>query len=129
MLAISARYVGARRPAATADHACRARRPPRARYETEDGQVRIVRDGHELSARTFHKEGHVRQAAIVENKPLGAALQYAKRMQQERDAKKLQSKSVTNNDGETETEGETNRFSASGARTAERSSRWARIAG
>ncbi len=54
-------------------------------YETEDGGVSIVHDGHELSARAFHKEGHVHQAVIVENKLLGAALRYAKQMQQERD--------------------------------------------
>ena len=60
-------------------------------YESEDGEVRIVHDDRELSARAFHKEGHVRQAAVVENKLLGAALQFAKQMQQERDNKKLQS--------------------------------------
>ena len=67
-------------------------------YETEDGAVRIVYDEHELSARAFHKEGHVRQAAVVENKLLGAALQFAKQKQQERDDKKLQSKTVTKRD-------------------------------
>jgi hypothetical protein len=67
-------------------------------YETEDGEVSIVHDGHQLSARAFHKEGHVHQAAIVENKLLGAALHYAKQMQQERDDKKLKSKAVTKRD-------------------------------
>jgi hypothetical protein len=67
-------------------------------YETEDGAVSIVHDGHELSARAFVKEGHVHQAAIVENKLLGAALQFAKQKQQERDDKKLQSKTVTKRD-------------------------------
>jgi len=67
-------------------------------YETEDGEVRIVHDDHELSARAFHKEGHVRQAAVVENKLLGAALQFAKQMQEERDNKKLQSPALTKRD-------------------------------
>ena len=67
-------------------------------YETEDGEVRIVHDGHELSARAFHEEGHVRQAAVVENTLLGAALQLAKQMQEERDNKKLQSQAVTKRD-------------------------------
>jgi hypothetical protein len=67
-------------------------------YETEDGEVSIVHDGQELSARAFQKEGHGHQAAIVENKLLDAALHYAKQMQQERDEKKLRSKSVTKRD-------------------------------
>jgi hypothetical protein len=67
-------------------------------YETDDGEVRIVHDGHELSARAFHKEGHVRQAAVVENKLLGAALQFAKQLQEERDRKKLQSQAFTKRD-------------------------------
>jgi hypothetical protein len=67
-------------------------------YETEDGAVSIVHDGHQLPARTFHKDGHVHQAAIVENKLLGAALLYAKQMQQERDDKALHSGSLTKRD-------------------------------
>jgi len=67
-------------------------------YETEDGEVSIVHDGHELSARAFHKEGHVHQAAVVENKLLGAALNYAKQMQLERDDKALRSGSLTKRD-------------------------------
>lgn len=67
-------------------------------YETVDGEVSIVQDGHELSARAFHKDGHVRQAAIVDNKFLGAALHYAKQLQQERDDEKLQSRAATKRD-------------------------------
>ena len=67
-------------------------------YETENGEVSIVHDGHELAARAFQKEGHVQQAAIVDNKLLGAALHYAKQMQQERDDKALRSGSLTKRD-------------------------------
>lgn len=63
-------------------------------YEAEDGEVSIRHDGRELPARAFHKEGHVHQAAIVENKLLSAALQHAKRLQEERDEKKLKSWSL-----------------------------------
>ena len=38
------------------------------------------------------------QAAIVDNKLLGAALLYAKQLQEERDDKKLQSRSMTKRD-------------------------------
>jgi len=67
-------------------------------YETEGGEVTIVHDGHQLSARAFHKEGHVRQAAIVDNKQLGAALHHAKQMQQQRDEEKIQSTSLNKRD-------------------------------
>jgi type III secretion system FlhB-like substrate exporter len=68
----------------------RARARAVSRYQTEHGAVSIVHDGHGLSARAFHKEGHVHQAAIVENKLLGAALLQAKQMQQEPDDETLQ---------------------------------------
>jgi len=56
--------------------------------------ARARHKGRQLVARAFEKEGHVRQAAIVENKLLGAALQYAKQLQEQRDDHKLQSPSV-----------------------------------
>ncbi|MGD8863733.1 MAG: ISNCY family transposase [Myxococcales bacterium] len=34
-------------------------------YETDDGEISIRHEGRELPARAFHKEGHVRQAAVV----------------------------------------------------------------
>jgi len=63
--------------------------------ETAEGEIQIRHKGRQLAARAFEKEGHVRQAAIVENKLLGAALQYAKELQERRDDKKLRSRSVT----------------------------------
>ena len=66
--------------------------------ESEDGEIRICHNGKPLPARAFNKEGHVRQAAIVDNKFLSAALQYAKELQQERDDKKLKSPSSTKRD-------------------------------
>ena len=67
-------------------------------YETEDGDVSIRYNGKQLHARAFAREGHVQQAAIVENKHLAAALQYAKRMQEQRDAKKLAKRGFTKRD-------------------------------
>ena len=66
--------------------------------ETENGEVRIRHNGQLLRARALEKEGHVRQAAIVDNKVLGAALQYARELQQQRDDKKLKSRSLTKRD-------------------------------
>ncbi len=67
-------------------------------YETGDGEISIRYNGQELAARAFDKEGHVQQAAIVENKLLGAALEHVKRLQRERDEEKLQRKSFTKRD-------------------------------
>lgn len=67
-------------------------------HETDDGEVSIRHEGYELPARALHKDGHVHQGAVVENKHLEAALQYAKRLQQERDAQKLRAPSTTNRD-------------------------------
>ena len=67
--------------------------------ETEDGEIHIRHNGHGLAARAFAKQGgHVNQAAIVDNKLLGAALLHAKQLQEERDDKKLQSRSMTKRD-------------------------------
>ena len=66
--------------------------------ENENGEIRIRYKGHLLRSRTIEKEGHVRQAAIVDNKVLGAALQYAKQLQQQRDQEKLASGSLTKRD-------------------------------
>ena len=66
--------------------------------ETEDGALFIFHEGRELPARPFNKEGHVHQAAIVDNKVLGAALQYAKELQQQRDDAKLKSSHMTKRD-------------------------------
>ena len=66
--------------------------------ESEDGEICIRHDGRLLPARAFNKEGHVHQAAIVDNKFLGAALMYAKQLQEQRDDKKLKSKSLTKRD-------------------------------
>ena len=66
--------------------------------ETEDGEVSIWHAGHQLQATAFDKEGHVHQAAIVENKHLGAALQYAKQLQEQRSKQRLQGPSVTKRD-------------------------------
>ncbi|MGD8860846.1 MAG: hypothetical protein PVI30_12620 [Myxococcales bacterium] len=67
-------------------------------YETDDGEISIRHEGRELPARAFHKEGHVRQAAVVDNKELEAALQHAKRLQHQRDDKKLSARSTTKRD-------------------------------
>ena len=66
--------------------------------ETDDGVVTISHDGRSLPARSFHKDGHVRQAAIVDNKLLQGALQYAKKFQEERDAKRVTTRGVTKRD-------------------------------
>ena len=66
--------------------------------EDEGGEIRIHHRGRLLAARAFHKEGHVRQAAIVDNKLLGAALQHANQLQQQRDDKKLKSPGTTKRD-------------------------------
>ena len=67
-------------------------------FETEDGQLSICHNGQDLTARAFHKEGHVRQAAIVDNKLLGAALEHAKRLQQQRDDRRMQAPNFTKRD-------------------------------
>ena len=61
-------------------------------------ETRQLVGGLTLRARALEKEGHVRQAAIVDNKVLGAALQYARELQQQRDDKKLKSRSLTKRD-------------------------------
>jgi len=66
--------------------------------ETNDGEVRICHGGQSLHARAFNHEGHVRQAAIVDNKLLGAVLHYARQLQQQRDDQKLKSPSLTKRD-------------------------------
>jgi len=66
--------------------------------EDEHGQVRIRHKGRLLRARSFDKEGHVRQAAIVDNKLLSGALHYAKQLQEQRDASKLSAPSTTKRD-------------------------------
>jgi hypothetical protein len=58
-------------------------------YETDDGLVSIRHDGRELGARAFPKDGRVSQAAIVDNKLLGAALQHIKDQQAQRDQRRL----------------------------------------
>lgn len=63
-------------------------------YESEDGEVSIRHAGRELSARAFEKEAHVRQAAVVDNKLLGRALEFAKEQQAQRDEKKLSARST-----------------------------------
>ena len=63
--------------------------------ETDDGVVTISHSGCDLPARAFHKDGHVQQAAIVDNKLLEGALQHTKKLQQERDAEKVAKGSVT----------------------------------
>jgi hypothetical protein len=66
--------------------------------EDQDGQVRIRHKGRQLRAGSFDKEGHVRQAAIVDNKLLSSALHYAKQLQEQRDASKLSAPSTTKRD-------------------------------
>ena len=66
--------------------------------EYEDGRVAFMHRNVELSAQEFRKEGHVRQAAIVDNKALSAALKYAAAQQEERDAQKLKRRSFTKRD-------------------------------
>ena len=58
----------------------------------------ITHGGRDLPARAFHKDGHVRQAAIIDNKLLDGALQHAKKLQQERDAEKVAKRGVTKRD-------------------------------
>jgi hypothetical protein len=68
-------------------------------YETDDGEVSIRHDGRELPARAFNKDGYARkQGAVVENKHLEAVLQYARRVQQERDEEQLRSRRLTKRD-------------------------------
>lgn len=66
--------------------------------ETVDGAVTLRFRGRELPAQEFDKEGHVRQAAIVENKLLSRALEHAKNLQEQRDEAKLRSSHVTKRD-------------------------------
>jgi transposase len=66
--------------------------------EDHDGNVRVQHKGRVLRCRAFNKEGHVHQAAIVDNKVLGAALQYAKELQDQRDDTKLKSGHTTKRD-------------------------------
>jgi hypothetical protein len=67
-------------------------------YESEDGQVTIRHDGQELSAHPFEKRGHVRQAAIVDNKLLSAASLHARALQDMRDQERLNSPSLNKRD-------------------------------
>jgi hypothetical protein len=60
--------------------------------------VLIQHKRRQLAARAFDKQGLVSQAAIVDNKYLSAALQYAKQLQDQRDANKLSSPSTSKRD-------------------------------
>ena len=62
------------------------------------GYWQSLRYLRELPAQEFDKEGHVRQAAIVENKLLSLALEHAKNLQDQRDEAKLRSAHVTKRD-------------------------------
>jgi len=64
-------------------------------YESDEGEVTIWHGDRQLHARAFSKGGYVRQAAVVENKHLSAALAYAKEMQEQRTAQRLKGPSVT----------------------------------
>lgn len=63
--------------------------------EAEDGSVTIWHQGNELPARAFEKEGHVQQGAIVDNKLLARALEFAKQQQEARDAQKVKAPGMT----------------------------------
>jgi hypothetical protein len=63
--------------------------------ESADGDVQFEYRGERLQARAFPKDARVAQAAIVENKILGAALTDIQRQQQERDANTLATKRLT----------------------------------
>ena len=54
-------------------------------YEWEDGHLDVVMDGRSLPFRVFDTRGHVSQAAVLENKRLGAALAHVQELQQARD--------------------------------------------
>ena len=58
----------------------------------------IRHDGQELSAHPFEKRGHVRQAAIIDNKLLSAALLHARALQDMRDQERLNSPSLNKRD-------------------------------
>ncbi len=65
-------------------------------YENEDGHVSIRHGSTVLPAKTFPKEqARVTQAAIVENKLLGAVLSEIRERQLLRDKKALRSKKLT----------------------------------
>ncbi|MBX2800711.1 MAG: ISNCY family transposase [Myxococcales bacterium] len=75
----------------------RALRGRRVRvYEQEDGSVWAIRcGGRDLAFTEFRKDPHVDQAAVVENKHLGAALRHIAAQQAERDEKLLTSRKLT----------------------------------
>ena len=65
-------------------------------YETEDGQISIRHGAMELAAKPFPRdEARVTQAAIVENKLLGAVLTQIRKKQLLRDERALKSSKVT----------------------------------
>lgn len=64
-------------------------------YEWEDGHLDVVMDGRSLPFRVFDTRGHVSQAAVVENKRLGAALAYAQELQKAQDEERLQNPKVS----------------------------------
>jgi len=64
-------------------------------YEWEDGSVELIHNGRSLPFTAFDRRPHVRSAEIVENKRLGAALNWVQKQQQARDFDRLSSPHVT----------------------------------
>jgi len=66
----------------------------RARYQAEvpDGTVTLKHKTVALPYGKFDKDQRVRQADIVDNKHLGAALAFAQRLQKRRDAELVASR-------------------------------------
>jgi hypothetical protein len=65
-------------------------------HEHEDGRITIRHAGRELPHRAQSKEtARITQGAIVENKRLGAALQWIAEQQRQRDVERLASRKVT----------------------------------
>jgi hypothetical protein len=63
--------------------------------ERDDGTVVIKHEGREVAYRLLDKRPHVHQSEVVSNKRLGAVFAFIQEQQQERDAKRLASKTVT----------------------------------
>lgn len=64
-------------------------------FEWEDGFVELWCDGRRLPYSIFTKEGHVKQAEIVDNKRLAVVLEQIRDRQELRDQERLASPKLT----------------------------------